>query len=80
MAYQTLLYPVPDHGRVISMDNFYTCHTLARQLNVLNDDEGKELGTVHFNNVDGINCPALKDANAAVIHTSCGAWHLVQVY
>lgn len=80
MAHQKLLYPVPEHGRLIIIDSFYTTHTLTQQLNSLIDNKCMVLETVCFNNVDGINVPELKDATVALKHASCGAWHLVQVY
>lgn len=80
MAHQTQLHPAKQGGRFFVMDNFYTRHLQGRQLDIMSDCECKILGTVRFNNVDGPNRPALKDAIESLRNASPGDWRRVQVY
>jgi hypothetical protein len=67
--------------RVMFMDNFYTRHNLACQLKRLTDNKVFVIGTVRFNNVDGINRSHLKAAQERLKkkEVARGSWLLLQV-
>ena len=61
-------------------DNFYTRHLLANGLNTFTNGEGKLIGTIKFNTVNGINRPGLKTAYAKLEKAARGSWCLVRAY
>ena len=55
------------------MDNFHTRNVLGEQLKLLTDKESRILWTVRFNNIDGVNRPAVKGATEIVKDSDRGA-------
>jgi hypothetical protein len=80
MAYQTKIYPHPSGKRVFFTDNFYTCHTLAKELKGIADNEARMIGTVKFTNVDSTNQRFLSEAMSMMKDTPRGSWCLVCAY
>ena len=76
MAYQTKVYPDPSGKRVFFTDNFYTRHTLAKELKGITDNEARLIGTVKFTNVDSTNCRFLSEAMSMMKDTPRGSWCL----
>ena len=80
MSHQTKLFKDSNKKRIIVMDNFYTRHVLARQVNQLSEDNIRIIGTVRFNNVDSVNRRHLKEAMTMMSSKSRGSWLLVQSF
>jgi len=80
MAHQTKLYPDPSGKRVFFTDNYYTRHTLAKELKAITDNEARLCGTVKFTNVDSINRAHLTEAISLMKDATRGSWKLVQAY
>ena len=80
MAYQSKLYPDPSGKRVFFTDNFYTHHTLAKELQAITDNEAKLIGTLKFTNVDATNRRYLSEAIAMMKDAPRGSWCLVCAY
>lgn len=80
MAYQTKLYPDPSGKRVFFTDNFYTRHTLAKELQGITDNEARLIGTVKFTNVDATNRKHLSEAMSMLKDAPRGSWCLVRAY
>ena len=80
MAHQTKHLQDPSGKRLIVTDNFYTRHVLARHTEILSDGEIKMIGTVKFNNIDGINHPLVKEAIEKIQNCERGSWILVEAF
>ena len=78
MASQTKKLRDPSGKRLIVTDNFYTRHVLAKQKEILSDGEIKMIGTIKFNNIDGLNRKLVKLAIDKVQDSERGTWVLVQ--
>lgn len=59
MVNQTKTHPA-EGGWFFVTDNFYTRHTLAKQILKLTDGEARMFGTVTMNIVDAVNRPEFK--------------------
>lgn len=80
MVHQTKLSKQSNEKRILFMDNFYTRHILANQLELLSEGDIRVIGTVLFNNVDSVNRPRLKEAYSTIASKPRGYWLLVQTY
>lgn len=78
-AHQTKVHLTPQHGRLLVMDNFYTRHTLAPQMNGLSDGEMFVLGTV-LNLIDAINRPVVNNAVESLNAAERESWMLYQSF
>ena len=54
MAHQTRLYPDPSGRRLFVTDNYYTRHTLAKNLKKETDGEARLLGTMKYTNIEKV--------------------------
>lgn len=79
MAHVTQPSPYPQ-GLMVVTDNFYTRHVLGEQVKRLSDEEVVMLGTVRFNNIDGINWPSVKTSLEEVNEGPHGTWQLCQMF
>ena len=61
-------------------DNYYTCHVLANGLKQFTSGEAHLIGTIKFNNANGINPPGLKEAYTKLRNAPHGSWCLVRAY
>jgi hypothetical protein len=61
-------------------NNFYTQHTIAKQLHCITDGNVFMIGTVKFTNVDAMNQIHLTTAIRNLMDTPIGAWNLIQVF
>lgn len=66
--------------RVLFTDNFYTRHTMAKELNTYTDGKVFLVGTVKFTNVDAINRIYLSMAIQEMKNEPRGTWMLVRAY
>jgi Transposase IS4 len=73
MAYQTKMYPDPSGKRVFFTDNFHTCHTLAKELKGITDNEARVIRTEKFTNVDSTNRRLLSEAMSMMADTPRGS-------
>jgi hypothetical protein len=81
MAHQTKLFKKSSEKRTLIMDNFYMRHVLvACQLSVLLEEDIQIIGTVHFNNVDSVNRPHLKEAMCMMSLKPQGSWLLMRSF
>jgi hypothetical protein len=80
MSHQTKKCPDPSGKRNIFMDNYYTCHTLAKQVRVMSDDEIKITGTCQLNIIHKRNAVGIKKAIELLVDKWQGSWALVHAY
>lgn len=80
MEPQTTMNPRGVDRMLMAMNNFYTRHTLARQLHILSDGECKFVGTVRLNNIDAVNKRAVREAVETLKTAKNGEWRLCQTF
>ena len=79
MAHQTRLYPDPSGRRLFVTDNYYTRHTLAKNLKKETDGEARLLGTMKYTNMKKHDRETLEKATAVLESKPRGSWVLCQV-
>ena len=80
MAHPTKKSQDPSGNRYFFMDNYYTCHILAKKIKDLTDGEARVIGTVKFINIDATNRIGVQEGLELLKDASRGEWCLVPAY